>query len=211
MVQEENSQQSLGVVDEQILVPKALSPQWNSYPVSALDISLNIPYSLEEWDEIVATFTQLLAHKEYPVWHTAINRLICALEMEESQHSNCDDYQPTPTHERLRNLLTAIVTQTPQKPEIFDIFCHHLQFLAEEAPYQHLVLEWLDQNIVLNSRGTLNNSCSSGSTRQRWSGYSRGVALSSKPPVAAQPSRSSVGVLRLSAANSCLYWTRFAG
>ena len=152
MIQEEDSQQSLEVVREQIFSPETFSPHWNSNPVGILDIPLEFPYSLKEWDKIFEILIGLLDRKESQIWDRAINRLIQALEMEGSQHSNCNDYKPRPTHERLKSILEAITAQASDKPEIFATFCSHCQFLAEKSPNNHLILEWLDELTALEDR-----------------------------------------------------------
>ncbi|NEQ46657.1 MAG: hypothetical protein F6K00_25160 [Leptolyngbya sp. SIOISBB] len=152
MVQEEDSQQSLEVVREQIFTPETFSPHWNSNPVGLLDIPLNFPYSLKEWDRIFEILIGLLDHKERQIWDRAINQLIHALEMEASQHSNYDDYKPRPTHERLKSIFEAITAQTLEKPEIFAIFCSRFKFLAEKSPNNYLILEWLDELTAVEDR-----------------------------------------------------------
>lgn len=142
---EEDSQQSLKAIREQVFTPETFSPQSHSDPIKLLDISLNFPYSSDEWDIIFETFIDLLEHKEWQIWERAINNLIHAVEIEQSQRSNCEDYQPRPLDRRMKSICEAIAAQTLNKPNIFENFCYNFKFLAEEPPYNRLVLEWLDQ------------------------------------------------------------------
>lgn len=145
MIQEEGSQPSIKSIREQIFTPETFSPQSHSDPIKLLDISLNFPYSSNEWDTIFETFIALLEHKEWQIWDKAIDKLIYALEIEQSQRSNCDDYQPRPIDRRMKSICEAIGAQTLNKPNIFENFCCGFQFLAKEPPYNRLFLEWLDQ------------------------------------------------------------------
>lgn len=145
MIQEEGSQPSLKSILEQVFTPETFSPQGHSDPIDLLDISLNFPYSSNEWDTIFETFINLLDNKEWRIWDRAINQLIQALEIEQSQVSNCDDYQPRQIDTRTRSICEAIAAQTLNKPNIFEIFCYKLNFLAKQPPYNRLFLEWLDQ------------------------------------------------------------------
>ena len=145
MIQEEGSQPSIKSIREQIFTPETFSPLSHSDPIKLLDISLNFPYSSNEWDTIFETFIALLEHKEWQIWDRAINKLIYALEIEQSQRSNCDDYQPRPIDWRMKSICEAIANQTPNKPNIFEKFCYGFKFLAKEPPYKRLFLEWLDQ------------------------------------------------------------------
>ncbi len=145
MIQEEGSQPSIKSIREQIFTPETFSPQSHSDPIKLLDISLNFPYSSNEWDTIFETFIALLEHKEWQIWKRAIDKLIDALEIEQSQVSNCDDYQPRPLDRRMKCICEAIAAQTLNKPNIFEIFCYKFKFLAKKPPYNRLILEWLDQ------------------------------------------------------------------
>lgn len=145
MVQAEDSQQSVKAVREQIFTPETFSPKWDSDPIDLLDIPLNFPYSSNEWDIIFETFINLLEHKEFQIWYRAIHSLIEALAIEQSQRSNCEDYQPRPLDRRMMSICETIAAQTLNKPKIFEIFCNNFRFLAEESPYNRLLLEWLDQ------------------------------------------------------------------
>jgi hypothetical protein len=152
MVQEENSQQSLQAVREQLFIPEPFSFQWNKNSIELLDISLDFPYSSSEWDAIFETFIGLLNQKEQQILNRSISKLIYALEMEESQRSNCDDYQPKKTDKRVRSIFEAIANQTLNNPHIFEMFCSKFKFLAKNSPYNHLVLEWLNQLATLEAR-----------------------------------------------------------
>jgi hypothetical protein len=145
MISEENSQQSNITTQDKIWTPEPFSPDWNADPVDLLDAPLNFPYSSDEWDRIFATLLELLSHQDYWVWERAICQLIKAVEMEASQHSICDDYQPKPTEQRVESMFAAIATQAHQNPHIFDTFCARFHFIAEKPPYKGLVLEWLHQ------------------------------------------------------------------
>ncbi len=94
----------------------------------------------------------LLDHKDCNVWDRAIHRLIQALEMEESQYSNCDDDEARSTHDRLKGILEAITVQALDKPEIFEAFYSSFQFLSKKSPYNHLILEWLDELNTIENR-----------------------------------------------------------
>ncbi|HBE16864.1 MAG TPA: hypothetical protein DEG17_07345 [Cyanobacteria bacterium UBA11149] len=145
MIEEAESHEKQETVTQKISTPETFSIQWENSPDKLLDIPLNFPYSAEEWDRIFQTFISLLEHKDPWINHCAIAKLIQALEMEESQVSNSEDYQPKPTDERVRSIFEGIAAQTLRKPDIFENFCSRFQFLAKESPYSHLVLAWLNQ------------------------------------------------------------------
>jgi hypothetical protein len=96
MDQEDQSLESPELDQNQDFVPETFSPQ-PDVPSELLDIPLNFPYSAKEWDVIFDTFVDLLGYQDYRVWNGAIDRLIQALEMEESQSSDCEEYQPRAT------------------------------------------------------------------------------------------------------------------
>jgi hypothetical protein len=145
MTQEEKSQQNSEIAQEEVFTPEPFSPQWDSDPIDLLEIPLNFPYSSKEWDVIFETFIDLLAHQEHWLWDRAIDRLLRALEIEESQRSSCGDYRPSPTDKRLKSIFEAIATQTQNNPDIFEMFCSKFSFLAKDATYNQLVIEWLNQ------------------------------------------------------------------
>lgn len=145
IIQESDSQENPEKVTEKVFTPETFSPDLTDNPEELLDIPLDFPYSAEEWDEIFDTFINLLEEEDPWINHCAIAKLIQALEMEESQVSNCEDYQPKPTDERVKSIFEAIAAQTLRKPDIFENFCSKFQFLAKKSPYSHLVLAWLNQ------------------------------------------------------------------
>ena len=152
MVEESNSQENLETVTEKVFTPETFSPQLEDSPYDILDIPLNFPYSADEWDGIFDTFIDLLEEEDPWIRYDAIAKLIQALEMEESQVSNCEDYKPKPTAERVRSIFDAIATQTLTKQDIFEDFCSEFQFLGQKSPYSHLVLAWLNQLAGLEDR-----------------------------------------------------------
>ncbi len=145
MVQEANSQENPEKVTEKVFTPETFSPDLTDNPADLLDIPLDFPYSSEEWDGIFDTFIDLLEEEDPWIRRNAIAKLIRAIEMEESQVSNCQDYQPKPTDERMRSIFDGIATQTLTRQDIFERFCYEFQYLAQDQPYNHLVLEWLKQ------------------------------------------------------------------
>lgn len=145
MGSEENFQPHLKAVRENVFTPETFSPQWDSNPVELFDLPLDFPYSLKEWNAIFEIFIALLAHPENWVRDRAIDKLICALKMEESQRSNCADYQPCPIDQRIKSIFEAITTQTLHTPNIFEVFCSKFKFLEKESLFHRLLLEWLNQ------------------------------------------------------------------
>ncbi|MGI0488838.1 hypothetical protein ACN4EK_25790 [Pantanalinema rosaneae CENA516] len=155
MGSEENFQQHLKAVRENVFTPETFSPQWDSNPVDFLDLPLDFPYSSKEWDAIFETLINLLAHPEYWVRDRAIDQLIRALKMEESQRSNCDDYQPCPTEQRIKSIFAAIATQTLHIPGIFELFCSKLEFLEKETFFHRLIINWLNELAALEDHHAL--------------------------------------------------------
>jgi hypothetical protein len=151
MDQEDQSLENPDIDHSQDFVPETFSPQ-PDVPSELLDIPLNFPYSAKEWDVIFDTFVDLLGYQDNRVWNGAIDRLIQALEMEESQSSDCEEYQPRATHERLDSIFGAIATQSCKNPHLFPIFCREFQSLATREPYHSLALKWLVQLRFLEDR-----------------------------------------------------------
>ena len=119
--------------------------KWSNKPVDFLDIPLDFPYSSGEWDQIFKALIGLLDRKEYQIIKRAIKKLIDALEIEGTQYSNCDDYQPKPTDERAKGIFEAINTRVVYEPSIFEMFCSSLKFLVKDLSYRSLVLQWLEE------------------------------------------------------------------
>jgi hypothetical protein len=132
-------------------IPQPFSPQ-RDVPSELLAISLNFPYSTQEWDDIFDTLIELLGYQDYRVWNGAIDRLVQALEIEESQTADCDEYQPRATSERLESIFGAIATQSLQNPDLFERFCRKFQYLATREPYHSLGMRWLVQLMFLEHR-----------------------------------------------------------
>jgi hypothetical protein len=153
MVKEEKKvDQPDEAAQEQLFTPEPFSPLWNHDPVDLLDIDLSFPYSSKEWDTIFTTLIDLLNCKDPSIRDRAINKLSYAVETEASQHSNCDDYQPKPTDERVKSILKAIAYQALDQPDIFEAFCSKFKFLATKEPYSHLICEWLGQLAAAEDR-----------------------------------------------------------
>ncbi|HEY9615803.1 MAG TPA: hypothetical protein V6C64_03110 [Microcoleaceae cyanobacterium] len=155
MDSEENSQQHLKAVRENVFTPETFSPPWDSNPVDLLDFPLDFPYSLKEWNAIFETLISLLAHPENWVRDRAIDKLVYALKVEESQRSNCADYQPCPTDQRIKSIFAAITTQTLHTSNIFEVFCSKFKFLEKESLFHRLLLEWLNQLAASEDHDTL--------------------------------------------------------
>jgi hypothetical protein len=136
---------------EPIFTPETFSPQ-RDVPSELLEVSLNFPYSVREWDVIFDTLIDLLGYQDYRVWTGAIDRLIQALEAEESQSSDCEEYQPRATSQRLERIFEAIVQHSVKNPQLFEAFCREFRVLAMREPYRGLGLRWLVQLTFLEDR-----------------------------------------------------------
>ncbi|NEO28793.1 MAG: hypothetical protein F6K03_18450 [Kamptonema sp. SIO4C4] len=109
-------------------------------PLALLDIPLNRAYSTAEWDKIVAGLISLLSASDSSILERAIQRLVRIVKIEKSP-------------KRLQEILSAILlesrsakaTQPSHNPEIFTVFCHKVQFLAQKSPYREIILAWLEQ------------------------------------------------------------------
>jgi hypothetical protein len=125
--------------------PETFAIQWSDDPLDQLDISLDFPYSRQEWDAIFGHFIDFLPHSDRRVWDCAVDRLIRALDMEASQVSNLEEYQPKA--DRLTDILNAIATHTRTQPDLFQNFCCKFKFNAKKAanPNNAVMLQWLEQ------------------------------------------------------------------
>lgn len=150
MTQSQDAPQNPETAWEKVWTPETFSPPWDSNPIHFLEISLNFPYSSQEWNRIFEGLVNLLSHEDKRVWERAIDKLIRALEMEGSQCSVVDDYQPSPTEKRLESIFESVTSQMQHEIDLLAIFCFTIDSLAKTShskddPYKQLVLAWLDQ------------------------------------------------------------------
>jgi hypothetical protein len=129
----------------EVYTPETFAIQWSDDPLDQLDIPLDFPYSRQEWDEIFARLINFLPHSDRRVRDCAVDRLIRALDMEASQVSNLEEYQPKA--DRLTDVLDAIATHTPTQPDLFQNFCCKFKFNAKKTanPNNAVVRQWLAQ------------------------------------------------------------------
>jgi hypothetical protein len=146
MTQEQEPKETIKKVRDWENKSSPIAPYWEGKTFnSILDIPLDFPYSSVEWDSIFETFIGLLQHENYRIRQAAIARLKTALESENSQVSNREDYQPKSITERLKTIFEVITSQSAITPDIFEDFCYEFRSLSKKAPYGGLILQWLNQ------------------------------------------------------------------
>lgn len=115
----------------------SITPYGSKYAYNfedALDIPLDYPYSREEWDIIFAKYIELLNHKEYWLRLAAIARFKRALEYEQTQLSDSQEYKPRKLKERIDKIFQSM---TPLIVE--DLYNEFKNIEPLEEEYQHLI------------------------------------------------------------------------